>query len=54
MDLLEKRREQMFPKLTSQRVRVSDGEGWAAGRAAADRAALHRSEERRVGKECRL
>ncbi|MEV4611728.1 DUF2786 domain-containing protein [Kitasatospora sp. NPDC049258] len=31
----------MFPKLTSQRVRVSDGEGWAAGRAAADRAALH-------------
>ncbi|GAA1953951.1 DUF2786 domain-containing protein [Kitasatospora viridis] len=33
--------EQMFPKLTSQRVRVSDGEGWAAGRAAADRAALH-------------
>ncbi|WP_051967015.1 DUF2786 domain-containing protein [Kitasatospora mediocidica] len=32
----------MFPKLTSQRVRVSDGEGWAAGRAAADRAALHR------------
>ncbi|MGE7432324.1 DUF2786 domain-containing protein [Kitasatospora sp. NPDC001175] len=31
----------MFPKLTSQRVRVSDGEGWAAGRAAADRASLH-------------
>ncbi|MFI6445580.1 DUF2786 domain-containing protein [Kitasatospora sp. NPDC050543] len=31
----------MFPKLTSQRVRVSDGEGWAAGRAAADRAALN-------------
>ncbi|MFG3056460.1 DUF2786 domain-containing protein [Kitasatospora sp. NPDC048239] len=31
----------MFPKLVSQRVRVSDGEGWAAGRAAADRAALH-------------
>ncbi len=31
----------MFPTLTSQRVRVSDGEGWAAGRAAADRAALH-------------
>ncbi|WP_280666743.1 MULTISPECIES: DUF2786 domain-containing protein [unclassified Kitasatospora] len=31
----------MFPKLTSQRVRVSDGEGWAAGRAAADKAALH-------------
>ncbi|WP_441245624.1 DUF2786 domain-containing protein [Kitasatospora sp. McL0602] len=31
----------MFPKLTSQRVRVSDGEGWAAGRAAADRADLH-------------
>ncbi|MGW4893271.1 DUF2786 domain-containing protein [Kitasatospora sp. NPDC004240] len=30
----------MFPKLVSQRVRVSDGEGWAAGRAAADRAAL--------------
>ncbi|MFF7633965.1 DUF2786 domain-containing protein [Kitasatospora sp. NPDC008050] len=33
--------DRMFPKLTSQRVRVSDGEGWAAGRAAADRAALH-------------
>ncbi|MGF1426331.1 DUF2786 domain-containing protein [Kitasatospora sp. LaBMicrA B282] len=33
--------ERMFPKLTAQRVRVSDGEGWAAGRAAADRAALH-------------
>lgn len=32
---------QMFPKLTAQRVRVSDGEGWAAGRAAADRANLH-------------
>jgi len=32
---------QMFPKLTAQRVRVSDGEGWAAGRAAADRASLH-------------
>lgn len=32
---------QMFPKLVSQRVRVSDGEGWAAGRAAADRAAIH-------------
>ncbi|MFE7560324.1 DUF2786 domain-containing protein [Kitasatospora sp. NPDC057500] len=31
----------MFPKLVSQRVRVSDGEGWAAGRAAADRASLH-------------
>ncbi|WP_231591310.1 DUF2786 domain-containing protein [Saccharothrix sp. ST-888] len=31
----------MFPKLTAQRVRVSDGEGWAAGRAAADRASLH-------------
>ncbi|WP_354641047.1 DUF2786 domain-containing protein [Kitasatospora camelliae] len=31
----------MFPKLVSQRVRVSDGDGWAAGRAAADRAALH-------------
>ncbi|WP_329488153.1 DUF2786 domain-containing protein [Kitasatospora sp. NBC_01246] len=31
----------MFPKLVSQRVRVSDGEGWVAGRAAADRAALH-------------
>ncbi|GAA5001853.1 DUF2786 domain-containing protein [Kitasatospora paranensis] len=31
----------MFPKLVSQRVRVSDGEGWMAGRAAADRAALH-------------
>ncbi|CAN3981197.1 DUF2786 domain-containing protein [Kitasatospora purpeofusca] len=30
----------MFPKLVSQRVRVSDGEGWAAGRAAADRASL--------------
>ncbi|MGK4581337.1 DUF2786 domain-containing protein [Kitasatospora sp. HPMI-4] len=33
--------DRMFPKLTSQRVRVSDGEGWAAGRAAADRASLH-------------
>ncbi|MFI9269302.1 DUF2786 domain-containing protein [Kitasatospora sp. NPDC052896] len=33
--------DRMFPKLTAQRVRVSDGEGWAAGRAAADRAALH-------------
>ncbi|MDH6578405.1 DUF2786 domain-containing protein [Kitasatospora sp. MAP5-34] len=32
---------QMFPKLTAQRVRVSDGEGWAAGRDAADRANLH-------------
>ncbi|BAJ28999.1 MULTISPECIES: DUF2786 domain-containing protein [Kitasatospora] len=32
----------MFPKLVSQRVRVSDGEGWAEGRAAADRASLHR------------
>ncbi|MFD9124473.1 DUF2786 domain-containing protein [Kitasatospora sp. NPDC059571] len=31
----------MFPKLVSQRVRVSDGEGWVAGRAAADRAALN-------------
>jgi hypothetical protein len=31
----------LFPKLVSQRVRVSDGDGWAAGRAAADRAALH-------------
>lgn len=31
----------LFPKLVSQRVRVSDGGGWAAGRAAADRAALH-------------
>ncbi len=42
--------DRMFPKLTSQRVRVSDGEGWAAGRAAADRAALHsrgRVEKRR-------
>ncbi|MFI6153367.1 DUF2786 domain-containing protein [Kitasatospora sp. NPDC051170] len=33
--------DRMFPKLVSQRVRVSDGGGWAAGRAAADRAALH-------------
>ncbi|MFB7472196.1 DUF2786 domain-containing protein [Kitasatospora sp. NPDC056184] len=32
--------DRMFPKLVSQRVRVSDGEGWAAGRAAADRASL--------------
>ncbi|MCX4748460.1 DUF2786 domain-containing protein [Kitasatospora sp. NBC_01287] len=40
--------DRMFPKLTSQRVRVSDGEGWAAGRAAADRAALH--ERARVGR----
>ncbi|MER5641704.1 DUF2786 domain-containing protein [Kitasatospora sp. NPDC002227] len=31
----------MFPKVTSQRVRISDGEGWHAGRAAADRADLH-------------
>nr|WP_308191868.1 DUF2786 domain-containing protein [Kitasatospora humi] len=40
--------ERMFPKLTSQRVRVSDGEGWAAGRAAADRAALQ--PRRRLGR----
>ncbi|MFE4516787.1 DUF2786 domain-containing protein [Kitasatospora sp. NPDC056783] len=33
--------DRLFPKLVSQRVRVSDGVGWAAGRAAADRAALH-------------
>ncbi|WP_425556312.1 DUF2786 domain-containing protein, partial [Kitasatospora nipponensis] len=33
--------DRMFPKLTSQRVRVSDGEGWAAGRAAAGRAPPH-------------
>ncbi|WP_234326966.1 DUF2786 domain-containing protein [Streptomyces sp. NRRL WC-3742] len=33
--------DRLFPKLVSQRVRVSDGGGWAAGRAAADRAALH-------------
>ncbi|MFB6892087.1 DUF2786 domain-containing protein [Kitasatospora sp. NPDC056327] len=32
--------DRLFPKLVSQRVRVSDGEGWAAGRAAADRASL--------------
>ncbi|MFC8717316.1 DUF2786 domain-containing protein [Kitasatospora sp. NPDC057198] len=36
----------MFPKLVSQRVRVSDGEGWAEGRAAADRASLHRGSGR--------
>jgi hypothetical protein len=41
--------ERMFPKLVSQRVRVSDGEGWAAGRAAADRAALH--PRRRLGRD---
>ncbi|WP_079063302.1 DUF2786 domain-containing protein [Peterkaempfera griseoplana] len=32
--------EAMFPRLTSQRVRVSDAEGWTEGRAAADRAAF--------------
>lgn len=31
----------MFPKLTSQRVRISNAHGWHEGRAAADRAALH-------------
>ncbi|MER5862526.1 DUF2786 domain-containing protein [Kitasatospora sp. NPDC002040] len=31
----------MFPKLTSQRVRISNADGWHQGRAAADRAALH-------------
>ncbi|MFE1321442.1 DUF2786 domain-containing protein [Kitasatospora phosalacinea] len=36
----------MFPTLVSQRVRVSDGEGWAEGRAAADRASLHRGSGR--------
>ncbi|MFJ1793612.1 DUF2786 domain-containing protein [Kitasatospora griseola] len=36
----------MFPKLVSQRVRVSDGEGWVEGRAAADRATLHRGSGR--------
>ncbi|ROR43878.1 DUF2786 domain-containing protein [Kitasatospora cineracea] len=36
----------MFPKLVSQRVRVSDGEGWVEGRAAADRASLHRGSGR--------
>jgi hypothetical protein len=30
----------MFPKVVSQRVRVRDGDGWLAGRAAADQAAL--------------
>ncbi|WP_033214044.1 DUF2786 domain-containing protein [Kitasatospora phosalacinea] len=37
---------EMFPTLVSQRVRVSDGEGWAEGRAAADRASLHRGSGR--------
>ncbi|QKW20008.1 DUF2786 domain-containing protein [Kitasatospora sp. NA04385] len=37
---------EMFPRLVSQRVRVSDGEGWAEGRAAADRASLHRGSGR--------
>ncbi|WP_377270820.1 DUF2786 domain-containing protein [Peterkaempfera sp. SMS 1(5)a] len=32
--------EAMFPRLTSQRVRISDAEGWTEGRAAADRAAF--------------
>lgn len=46
---MESATERMFPKLTSQRVRVSDGEGWAAGRAAADRAALQ--PRRRLGRQ---
>ncbi|WP_127360462.1 DUF2786 domain-containing protein [Actinacidiphila soli] len=34
--------EQMFPELTTTRsVRANDGEGWAQGTAAADRATLH-------------
>lgn len=33
--------DKLFPKLVSQRVRISDGDGWVAGRAAADRAALN-------------
>jgi hypothetical protein len=34
--------EQMFPELTTSRwARASDGEGWAQGTAAADRATLH-------------
>ncbi|KQV18504.1 MULTISPECIES: DUF2786 domain-containing protein [unclassified Kitasatospora] len=32
---------EMFPKLTTQRVRISNAHGWHEGRAAADRAALH-------------
>ncbi|MFJ8040870.1 DUF2786 domain-containing protein [Kitasatospora sp. NPDC096147] len=32
--------DRMFPRLTSQRVRVSNADGWYEGRAAADRAAL--------------
>lgn len=39
--------DRLFPRLTAQRVRIRDGDGWAAGQAAADRAALHgRSLER--------
>ncbi len=30
-----------FPRLTSRRTRVSNGDGWSAGRVAADRARLH-------------
>nr|WP_228718358.1 DUF2786 domain-containing protein [Kitasatospora acidiphila] len=48
-EAVESATERMFPKLTSQRVRVSDGEGWAAGRAAADRAALQ--PRRRLGRQ---
>ncbi|MGW4648773.1 DUF2786 domain-containing protein [Kitasatospora sp. NPDC004289] len=33
--------DRMFPRLTSQRVRVSNADGWYEGRAAADRAALN-------------
>lgn len=32
---------QHFPRLTSRRTRVSNGDGWSAGRVAADRARLH-------------
>jgi hypothetical protein len=33
--------EKQFPELTSHKSRVSNREGWASGRAAADRASLH-------------
>jgi len=32
---------QHFPRLSSRRTRVSNGDGWSAGRVAADRARLH-------------
>jgi hypothetical protein len=40
-DSVQEATETMFPELASQAVSATDGEGWAAGRAAADLAALH-------------